>query len=113
MNLIAYLRLVYLAWQHKKVEQRYLEIVKDAEELLARMNGFLVAFEGVGKSIESARAEYESAWKVIVDRKGGRTIGGSARKLQEAGIRLLNRKGESKAVAKCLAPGDADGVQRP
>ena len=113
MNLIAYLRLVYLAWQHKKVEQRYLEIVKDAEELLARMNGFLVAFEGVGKSIESARAEYESAWKVIVDRKGGRTIGGSARKLKEAGIRLLNRKGESKAVAKCLAPGDADGVQRP
>ncbi|MGN0833792.1 MAG: DNA recombination protein RmuC [Kiritimatiellia bacterium] len=113
MNLIAYLRLVYLAWQHKKVEQRYLEIVKDAGELLARMNSFLVAFENVGKSLENARAEYDGAWKVIVDRKGGHTIGGSARKLQAAGIRLLNRKGESKAVAKCLAPDADDGDQLP
>lgn len=113
MTLIAYLRLVYLAWQNKKVEQRYLEIVKDAGELLVRMNNFLVAFESVGKSLESARAGYDDAWKVLVDHKGGRTIGGSARKLQEAGIRLLNRKGESKAVAKCLAADVDSGEDDP
>lgn len=103
MTLIAYCRLVYLAWQNRKVEQKYQEVVKTAEELLARMNGFLLAFEGVGSAIADARTQYDAAWKVLVDHRNGQTIGGSARKLIEANVRLLNKKGEKKATAGCLA----------
>ena len=107
MTLIAYCRLVYLAWQNKKVEQKYREILKDAEELLSRMNGFALAFEAIGASLESAKTEYEKAKNVLIDHKGGQTIGNSARKMLEAGIALLNKKGEKKPIAEVLARADA------
>ena len=102
LTLTAYLRLVYLAWQNRKVEQGCEEIIKDAEELLSRMNGFLLAFEGVGTALKTAQTSYDDAWKVIVEHPKGQTIGGSARKLCAAGLKLLNKKGEKKALARCL-----------
>lgn len=112
-SLLAYLRLVYLAWQNRKVEDRYRDIVKNAEELLARMNRFLLAFEAVGTSLESARTQYAEARDVIVEHKGGRTIGGSARKLLEANIRFENRKGGKRTVARCLANPSEEAAEEP
>ena len=102
MTLIAYCRLVYLAWQNKKLEQEYKDILEDAAELLSRMNGFALAFEAVGSSLEGARTEYEKAKNVLIDHKGGQTIGNSARKMIKAGIGLMKKNGERKPMAECL-----------
>ena len=51
LTLLAYLRLVYLAWQHEKEARNQAEIINTARELLARMNSFLVTFEGIGKAL--------------------------------------------------------------
>ena len=102
MTLIAYCRLVYLAWQNKKLEQEYKDVLKDAQELLTRMNNFALAFESVGSSLDGAKAEYENAKKVLIDSKGGHTIGNSARKMIKAGVELVNKKGENKLIAECL-----------
>ena len=106
LSLMAWLRLVYLAWQHEKEERNREEIVSTARELLARMNSYLVAFEKVGKAISSLQDAYEDAKGVIVDAPRTHTIAKAASRLVELHVRLENKRGRRLETAKCIS---ADG----
>lgn len=91
ITLIGYLRLVRLAWQHKDVEKKYAEVIKDANELLTRMNNFVLSFQSVGTALNAAQAAYHEADKVLVDGPRRQTIGRSMTKLIAAGAKLNNQ----------------------
>lgn len=103
LTLLAYLRVVYLAWQHEKEVRNQEEIIKVSRELLQRMNGYLKAFEEVGSSIGKLQESYEKAASVIVDGPNARTIVKSAKKLLDLGVKLEGRKGSRVELAGCLS----------
>ena len=106
LTLLAYLRLVYLAWQHEKEARNQEEIVNTARELLVRTNGFLKTFEEIGAALESLAGTYERAKGILVDSPHAQTIGNSARKLIDLHVRLENKKGRKVEKAQCLSQGD-------
>ena len=107
LTLLAYLRLVYLAWQHEKENRNQLEIANTARELLTRMNSFLLAFENIGRTISSLQDTYDKARGVIVDAPHAQTIAKSAQKLIGLHVRLESRTGRRLETAECLK--DAEG----
>ena len=108
LTLLAYLRLVYLAWQHEKEARNQAEIVNTARELLARMNTFLVALEGVGKALADAQSKYDDARRLLVDAPHAQTIAKSANRLIDLHVRLEGRKGKRIERAACLRGLDDD-----
>lgn len=102
LTLLAYLRLVYLAWQHEKQEKNQQDIIDTARELLTRMNNFLIAFENFGKYIEGLQKEYDDAKSVIIDKPRAHTIAKAAQKLIDLHVKLENKKGKKIQKAKCL-----------
>ena len=108
LTLLAYLRLVYLAWQHEKEAKNQREIVDTARELLSRMNSFLLAFEELGGCIASLGNGYEKAKSVLVDSPGAHSIAKSASKLLKLHVRLENRKGKKAETAECLRDAEED-----
>lgn len=102
LTLLAYLRLVYLAWQHEKEERNQEKIVNTARELLTRMNSFLTTFEGVGKALLDVQSKYDDARKVLVDAPGAQTIAKAAKNLIDLHVRLESRKGNRIESAACL-----------
>ena len=102
LTLSAYLRLVYLAWQHQKESKNQENIVKAARELLTRMNAFLMAFEAMGKTISQVQDKYVEAQKVLVDSPHAQTISKAAQKLIDLHVRLENRRGKKVEMAECL-----------
>ena len=111
LTLLAYLRLVYLAWQHEKEARNQAEIVNTARELLTRMNTFLTTFEGVGKAILDMQAKYDDARSVLVDAPHAQTIAKAAKNLIDLHVRLESRKGKRIERAACLKElGEAESV---
>ena len=104
LTLLAYIRLVYLAWQHEKEARNQAEIVSTARELLVRTNNFLKEFEGIGNAIASLTATYEQAKGVLVDAPHAHTIANSARRLIDLHVRLESKKGKKLETARCLTP---------
>lgn len=102
LTLLAYLRLVYLAWQHEKEIHNQQEIVSTARELLSRMNNYLLAFERIGDSVDSLQKQYEIARSVIVDSPNSHSITKSAQKLISLDVKLESKKGKALETAKCL-----------
>lgn len=102
LTLIAYLRLVYLAWQHEKEARNQAAIVDVARELLARMNHFLLTFEKIGRGIESLQETYAGAKGLLVDAPHAHSIAKAANRLVELHVRLENKKGARIAKAACL-----------
>ena len=116
LTLMAYLRLVYLAWQHEKQRRNQMEIVETARELLSRMNVFLAAFENFGRAIDSLQREYDDAKGCIIDRPYAHTIAKAAQKLIDLDVKLENRKGKKLQKAACLSSGadeNGDAVEPP
>ena len=111
LTLLAYLRLVYLAWQHEKQERNQQDIIEAARELLSRMNNFLMAFEELGKSIDGLQREYESAKGAIVDKPHAHTIAKAAQKLIDLHVKLENKKGKKLQKAACLMVSKDDVVE--
>ena len=111
LTLLAYIRLVYLAWQHEKEARNQQEIVDTARELLARMNSFLITFENLGHAIGSLQDEYEKARTSLVDAPRTHTIAKAAKRLIDLHVRLENSKGKKLEQAECLKePIDAAGA---
>ena len=102
LTLLAYIRLVYLAWQHEKEVRNQQEIVDTARELLSRMNSFLMTFEGLGRAIGSLQEAYDTARGVLVDEPRAHTIAKAAKRLIGLHVRLENRKGKKLETAACL-----------
>ena len=114
LTLLAYIRLVYLAWQHEKEARNQQEIVDTARELLARMNSFLITFESLGHAIGFLQDEYEKARTSLVDAPRTHTIAKAAKRLIDLHVRLENSKGKKLEKAECLketidAAGDEEG----
>lgn len=106
LTLLAFLRLVYLAWQHEKEDRNRQDIANAARELLARMNGFLLAFEKIGKSLESLQETYDAAKGVLVDSPRAHTIAKAANRLVELNVRFENRKGRRLEKAHAIRRDD-------
>ena len=102
LTLLAYLRLVYLAWQHEKEARNQAEIVNTARELLARMNSFLATFEEIGKSLLYVQSKYQDARGLLVDAPHAQTIAKAAHKLIDLHVKLESRKGKRIEKASCL-----------
>ena len=102
LTLLAYIRLVYLAWQHEKEARNQQEIVDTARELLARMNNFLITFENLGHAIGSLQDEYEKARTSLVDAPRTHTIAKAAKRLIDLHVRLENSRGKKLEQAECL-----------
>ena len=102
LTLLAYIRLVYLAWQHEKEARNQQEIVDTARELLARMNSFLITFENLGHAIGSLQDEYEKARTSLVDAPRTHTIAKAAKRLIDLHVRLENSRGKKLEQAECL-----------
>ena len=102
LTLLAYIRLVYLAWQHEKEARNQQESVDTARELLARMNSFLITFENLGHAIGSLQDEYEKARTSLVDAPRTHTIAKAAKRLIDLHVRLENSKGKKLEQAECL-----------
>jgi len=102
LTLLAYLRLVYLAWQHEKEARNQAEIVHTARELLTRMNSFLTTFESIGKALLDLQSKYDDARGVLVDAPHAQTIAKAANRLIDLHVRLESRKGRRIERAACL-----------
>ena len=113
LTLLAYLRLVYLAWQHEKEARNQAEIINTARELLTRMNSFLVTFEGIGKALLDMQAKYEDARGVLVDTPHAQTIAKAAHKLIDLHVKLESRKGKRIEKAACLKELGESDAQTP
>ena len=113
LTLLAYLRLVYLAWQHEKEARNQEEIVKTARELLTRMNGFLMTFEELGTSLTGLQKTYDKARGVLVDAPHAQTIAKSANKLIDLHVRLENRRGKRMEKAECLKVPEEEALPPP
>jgi len=113
LTLLAYLRLVYLAWQHEKEARNQQEIVNTARELLTRMNAFLMTFESLGKSLGDLHAKYEEAKGVLVDAPRAQTIAKAANRLIDLHVRLESRFGKRLEKANCLKELDDDSREVP
>lgn len=109
LTLLAYLRLVYLAWQHEKELNNQREIVDAARTLLSRMNNFLIAFEKLGKAIEGLQGTYDDAKGIIVDAPHAHTIAKAANRLIDLHVRLEGRKGRRMEMAECLQSAECGG----
>ena len=110
LTLLAYLRLVFLAWQHEKEVRNQEEIVSTARELLVRINNFLKIFEDVGDAIDSLSSVYGQAKGLLMDAPHAQTIANSARKLMDLHVRLENRKGKRLEKARCLKDSDDENL---
>lgn len=110
LTMLAYLRLVFLAWQHEKEVRNQEEIVSTARELLVRINNFLKTFEDVGERIGALADAYGQAKGLLVDAPHAQTIGNSARKLIGLHVRLENKKGRRLEMAKCLKDADEENL---
>ena len=110
LTMLAYLRLVFLAWQHEKEVCNQEEIVSTARELLVRINNFLKTFEDVGERIGALADAYGQAKGLLVDAPHAQTIGNSARKLIGLHVRLENKKGRRLEMAKCLKDADEENL---
>ena len=113
LTLLAYLRLVYLAWQHEKEARNQAEIINTARELLTRMNSFLVTFEGIGKALLDMQSKYEDARAVLVDTPHAQTIAKAAHKLIDLHVKLESRKGKRIEKAACLKELGESDAQSP
>ena len=110
LTLLAYIRLVYLAWQHEKELNNQREIVDVARELLARMNNYLMAFEKLGKTIDDLQGAYQDAKGIIVDSPRAQTIAKSANRLIGLHVKLESRKGRRLEKAGCLQAIECDSA---
>ncbi len=113
LTLLAYLRLVYLAWQHEKEARNQAAIVDTARELLVRTNGFLKTFEDAGHALDALAETYARAKGILVDAPHAQTIANSARKLIGLHVRLENKKGKKLEKADCLKDEEEDEVTPP
>lgn len=102
LTLLAYIRLVYLAWQHEKESRNLKDIVDAARELLSRTNGFLRDFEEIGEAIVSLSAAYDKAKGLVVSAPHAHTIANSAMKLIDLHVKLETKKGRRIERAECL-----------
>ena len=89
-NLMTLLYIIKVAWNRMEQERNQQEIVKTAENLLARVQRFLGAFDDVGKQLELTGRKYNAAVKAFSGRQG---LVGSAEKLKALGVPL--RKGQN------------------
>jgi DNA recombination protein RmuC len=94
LTLLAYLRLVYLAWQHEKESRNRDEIVNVARELLTRMNAFLMAFQKLGGELQKFNETFEEAKGIIVDAPRSHSIAKAAKNLINLGVKLETKKGK-------------------
>ncbi len=91
-TLIAYLRLVSLAWQQDQVDKNHEKIIQQAKILLTRVDGCLKEFEDLGSSLQKSSEQYEKVMGLIGSRDGKQNIIKPANELVKLGTRLEKAK---------------------
>ncbi len=103
-TLIAYLRLVSLAWQQEQADKNHEKIIQQAKSLLMRVDGLLKEFEDLGSSIGKASGQYEKVMGLIGERDGKQNIIKPANELVKLGVRL--EKAKSSALKQNAESGE-------
>lgn len=84
-NLIAYLKLISDVWKRADQNQNAEEIARQAAALYDKFEGFVSDLLNVGKKMESAKQDYESAMKKLSTGNGN--LVRSAEKLKRLGVK--------------------------
>ena len=82
-NLMTLLYIIKVAWNRMEQERNQQEIIRTAENLLARVQRFLCAFDDVGRQLEATGKKYDAALKAFSGKQG---LIGSAMKLKKLGV---------------------------
>lgn len=96
ITLMAYLRIVALAWQQDAIDRNNQAIIDEAGRFLSRLDASLAALESLGSYLDRAKEEYEKSMGLFGRREGKLNLILPAEKLQKLGIRL--DKARSKAL---------------
>lgn len=104
-SVVPVVKLVETMWRADKSEKNAKDMAKAAGELLRRANEFLATFEKVGAAIDSLKAEYSAAGRLISDAPGGQSIAKAAARLIQLGAKAETRSGKKMEVARALAAG--------
>ena len=94
-TLVPFLRMIRTAWCNVEQIRNQQNIIKAAEEMIARVSDMSVAFAKLGKGIESLQNSYETCEKKL--RNGGQSIIVSANKVISFGVKP--RAGKDKLPA--------------
>ncbi len=91
-TLVAYLRLVSLAWQQEQADKNHEKIIEQAKMLLMRVDGCLKDFEDLGGALNKAKDQYEKVMGLVGRRDGKQNIIKPANELVKLGVRLEKAK---------------------
>jgi DNA recombination protein RmuC len=69
-TLLATLKTIHSMWNNQKQQTNALEIARQAGALYDKFEGFVINLDKIGKKIEEANSEYESARNKLVSGKG-------------------------------------------
>ena len=103
-NLFALLKLVDDLWKRNEQSKNTAEIVKSGTKLYDQLVNFVTALEGVGASLEKARANYDEAYKRLCT--GNDNIIRSGERLRKLGLPTKKQQSR-KAVELSGEPEDA------
>lgn len=109
LTLLSAMRLIEQLWRQEKQKQNVQEIYRQAGELHAKLVEFVKQFEDVGKSLRSASAQHDSAYRLLTTGPGNAIR--RAENLRELGAKSKSNKGFS-AGALANAGLDEDNAER-
>ncbi len=69
-TLLTSLNIVKQLWRFEDQSKHTLELAKRAERFYAKLNGFLLSMDGVGKQLDKAKDTYDSAFKQLYSGRG-------------------------------------------
>ncbi|MCP1660571.1 DNA recombination protein RmuC [Neisseria perflava] len=84
-TLLATLRTVAHIWRNKQQNQNALAIAEEGGRLYDKFVGFVTTLEGVGKNLEQAQSQYQTAYKQLTEGRGN--LVGRAEKLRLLGVK--------------------------
>ncbi len=92
-TLLATLRTIDTMWNNEKQQRNAIEIAKQAGALYDKFEGLVKDLTGVGKKIDSAKADYSAAMNKLVDGRGNLIT--SVEKLKKMGAKAKKALPES------------------
>lgn len=101
-TLLATLRTVANIWRYEQQNQNALAIAEEGGRLYDKFVGFVGTLESIGKNIDQAQSQYQTAYKQLVEGRGN--LVNRAEKLRQLGVKTV------KQLDKQLVERSQDGL---
>lgn len=92
-TLYAALKIIALTWRQIRQADNHEKVYKLAEEMLSRVDKFMLSYQTIGKKLAEAQKSYEEAFGKL--KESGQSIPTTCRKLIELGAKAKPSKGVS------------------